>query len=373
MKFALKRWWWLPVITTIALLLAMGWVGRSIEPKTSAQLLMVSSGANNDAQTVARNNASTLAQIQASNAFDVAAQQTGVPADDLRQRTRVATSGDAAVVQIEVSAPTAEEAAQQANAVAKAAVAASEARLRAELDAVTAATSKLIETPQLKSTTAEQARTDGLAARLAASQGDLLASSGRLSVLKEADPAAATRAPLTSLALLGAVGGLVLGLLPVQLFFRRRGRVSSMEELAGLYPDLDTVRPNEVPRLVDESVDSVFVVDHERSGAASSGADDAAHQVVQSLASVGVLTRAPLADFAGGPGDVTLVSTTPQDARRRQRASSLVLWPVHLRRTKIQDLDRAVADARGRSALLVVDPAGSPDVASARQRAHATA
>lgn len=365
--FALKRWWWLPVLTTLALVAAMWVVGRSIEPKASAQLLLTTTGSGYDQQAIARSNASVLAQIQASNAFDVAANQAGLDPQDLRQRTRVGMSGESAIVLVEVAAPTAELAAQQANAVANAAVVASEARLRAELDALTAATSRLIETPQLRSETAERARTDALSARLATSQGDLVASTGQLSLIRTADPAFAATPPAMSLMLVGAVGGLLLGLLLVFQLLRRRGRIRSLDEAAKLFPDLDAVGPDEVPRLVDDSVDTIVLAQPTGAAAGSSPESD----VIQALEAVGIPVRTPIAGAPGrGAGTVALLSTTPMDALRRQRATALLLWPVHLGRTTAKELDNVVRRTRGRAALLVVDP-DRPGPRPARDRAHA--
>lgn len=244
----LRRWWWIPAILAV-LGAGVGMAAGANSPKTAEALLAVQIASDNpDALSRAATNAVTEVSTQEVHAN--AAEARGTTATDIRSRSQVLVVPDSTVLAVHVTADTADNAAADANELAKAAVDQSARRLQNELRALTANTETLIAQEGLRDTQAERTRINQLGGALAGSQQAMLTQSRQLTVLQTASPETASSTSPILLGLLGTIGGALLGLALTMLFGGRRGRMSSMREMRRLYPHLEFIPARDVPAIM---------------------------------------------------------------------------------------------------------------------------
>ncbi len=244
----LRRWWWIPAI--LALLCALlGFTVGARAPQTAETLLRVQSTAQNgDGLTQAAQSA--LTELGTHDVFVQAAEARGLTETDLRARTEIVTVPESLILSAKVTAPDAETAAADANALAAAGVAVSAQRLRDDLAAMTRDTGTLITGSRLANADAEEQRRIRLGGQLADNQSNLLAQSRQLSVLQQAQAATATSTSPVLLAGMGLIGGGLLGAAVALLFGGRRGRMGGIREMRRLYPDLEFIPARDVPAVM---------------------------------------------------------------------------------------------------------------------------
>ncbi len=244
----LRRWWWIPAILAV-LGAGVGLAAGVASPKTSQALLAVQVTSDNpDALTRAATNAVT--EVSTQEVYAAAGQARGTSGADMRSRSEVLVLPDSTVLAVRVTADTADNAAADANELAKAAVNQAQTRLQNELRALTTNTETLITSEGLRDAQAERARINQLGSTLAGSQQTLLTQSRQLTVLQTANAEDATSTSPVLLGLLGIIGGGLLGLAFTMLFGGRRGRMNSMREMRRLYPNLEFIPARDVPAIM---------------------------------------------------------------------------------------------------------------------------
>lgn len=215
--------------------------------------MRVQSTANNgDGLNQAQSTA--LTEMGTSEVFQAAAQQIGVTETQLRARTEIAAVPNSLMIEVAVTAPSAEEAARDANAFAEAASAKSTERVTNELASLTQATGEIIQRSNLNNTIAEQNRLGTLGQELAAAQSRTLSESRQVTVIQPATAEAATGTSRAMLILLGAVGLGMIGVALALLFGGRRGKMRRLGEMRRLYPQLEFIPARDVPAVLSMEV-----------------------------------------------------------------------------------------------------------------------
>lgn len=328
----LKKWWWLLAIPAL-IGAVLGYVGGSGGPRTATSLLRINTSAT-EGQVLTRLAETSVLQSSTLSVFDTAAKARKESSADLRSRSRVTNLPDSLVISIEVTAPTADKAAGDANALAEAAISASTQQLSRDITASTAQTKQLIASGVVTPKEAEEARLAQLGQLLAQRQDDLTRRGTQLTTIQPATAAAATGSSKMSFALMGLAGGLLLGLALALLLGSRRGSVSSVRQARSLYPAADVTTISGVPRSLASlrgRVDRVAVAGN--ADAASTAA------VVQAAQEAGL-----------EPTVMPLSRLAIRQAARDER--TVVVIPTDSS-TKVADLD-AVSDAWGERALVAV-------------------
>lgn len=322
---------------------------------------------------MAREAQGALAELQASSAVSDAADKLGVSASDLARRTEFGASSDSLLLSVRVSAPTAVEAADAANAVAEAAVAATQRRLSEEIAGLSASTLTLIREGRLPDSIGEQARVNQLGQGLAASQVELLSKSRQLTLLQRADASAVSTPSKPLMALLGFVGGAFLGATATAIVGARRGRVHSEGEVQRLFPDAEVVKAVEVPAYLATAFPRVATLVvattrplHHGQRAVRELRDilEAAGYRVHMPSSDGLPTAHPAtstrgSEAAGEVHQVTLVSVSSGSSllsRYAQDSHALVVHPVFVNESRVEELDRSVGALVDRPLLTMMGP-----------------
>ncbi|GEM_PF-1013762 len=338
---ALRRWWIVPLAAALVGNVA-GLVATSGgQPFATATLALQIDGV--DAQTVSRQSQAALAQVTKSDVFDRAGKAMNMPVADVRAATDLAASSDGLGINVRARAAEPEQAVSIANAVATAAVAAAQAETQAQLKDLEAATTALINTPAISDVAAERARVTRLGEGLADNQSRVVAQSNRIRLLQPAEVATVQVPSSRNTALLGLIGGLLIGILGVIQFGTRRGRVRREAELGGLYAD--------APRTTPDGIKDVATPDGR----------PALHVVVVEELARGTdreVSEAVGQAAADAPGDVEVLATRLGSTTYRRALrdpETAVLLPVVLGRTRIQDLDRAVRAGHRDPSFLVLD------------------
>ncbi|GAA1428232.1 hypothetical protein GCM10009616_07350 [Microlunatus lacustris] len=352
---AVRRWIVIPLLLGLLGGLA-GAAAGSVSRASAEALLLVqtdtSTGISND---LAAENAAV--QLSTREIFTAAAEESGGDARDLQARSEVVAVPNSQIVSITITAPTAEQAVAETDAVAAAAVAAGPNRTPQALEQLTAATRDLIEADDLGDSSAEQARIDRLGDALGAAQAALVASANQLQLLQSAEPN--NRLPGGPvLGLLGALSGALLGLAAALLLGVRRGTVKSARDLADLYPRAAVINASDLAQTMEIERDAQTVIVAGTRGAKLS---TVTQTVQDALAATG--KRIVRADsLAGAPvgeppnGHINLVTTTLSETvlRRASRdEGSVLIVPVQPQVTKLEAVDEFASRLADRSYLLV--------------------
>ena len=186
----LRRWWWIP--TTLALLGVLVGVAAGLNsPKSATAIVSVQiTSENPDALRQATQSAMT--EVSTQEVFSNAATARNNNPTALRSRSEISIVPDSTMLAIKVTADTADAAAADANALAKAGVDQSASRMQNQLKALTQNTETLISGQGLRDTQAERTRITQLGGALAQSQQNLLTQSRQLTLLQSASAAVAT-------------------------------------------------------------------------------------------------------------------------------------------------------------------------------------
>ena len=345
----LRRWWWVPAAFALVGAVIGGLIGSG-SPSSVASLLRVQSTANNgDGLNQAAQSA--LTEMGTSEVFSRAANETGLTEADLRARTKLTTVPESLILQVEVSAPSPEEAVRDANAVTQAGVAASNERVANELSSLTASTAEVIRAQKLADQNAETQRVGRLGAALAENQSSTLAQSRQLTVLQPAVAGAATSTSRVMLILLGAVGAGLVGIALALFFGGRRGRMSKLGEMRRLYPNLEFIPARDVPAVLSMEVPTPqrvvitgvraplaairSLIDPVAEGLKAAGRDII---VTQNVAKYGASQSAPAS--AGGPATVLETGLSTAIVKRVARdPEALLLVLVRPHKTRFEWLD----------------------------------
>ena len=181
-------------------------------------------------QTLARN-AVASDVLQAAESGNLGA------SDDLSGRVTAEWQMDTKLVTITVTAPSAEVAIADANAIAQTMVQISETSISSRLEQARDQSNEVLNSEQLDSPDAESARKAQLGSSLGSRQDAIASQSGELTVADSASDAAVAGLSKPIGAAIGLVAGLLLGGLLSLLLGVRGLRARSARELAHLVPD----------------------------------------------------------------------------------------------------------------------------------------
>ena len=352
---AVRRWVFIPILLAALGALTGGLVGMAARPSAEALVSVRSTAA--DGAGLQRAAESAALAMGTRPLFKAAAQQLGADTDDLRNRTNVGAKPNTQIISVTVTAPTSEQAAREANAVAAAAVAVGGSGIPGRLQQVTEDVRELIRKHPLSSSEAERARLARLGDELAARQAAVLADGQQLTLLQAAEPTRLVPATPVLVAM-GALVGMLLGLGLTQLLGVRRGTVQSVRELSQLYPEVSVIQTADLRGMLalEPRVRTVLLAGVRRSG------EDlvrVTERVRQSLILDGreVLVReaSPSPDEPAN-GHINLVPTMLNETVLRRSArddGTLLLVPVQPRVTRLEALDVFAPRLNDRSYLLV--------------------
>lgn len=218
-------------------------------PKTAEALVHVQVSGP-DSQNNAAAIQSSLVEAGSREVYDAAAQRTGVDVATLRQNTDVAAVTNTSYLSVTATDRDADRAAALANGLADAAVEASSRRITDQLNELTRRTSVLISEQPLTDPQAEEQRVSRLGGQLADQQGQMLTQSRRLTLMQGAEAATATGTSTPLLGAMGVLGGGLAGVALALLFGGRRGRMTSINEMRRVYPEIEFVPARELPTVV---------------------------------------------------------------------------------------------------------------------------
>ena len=354
---AVRRWAFVPLLLAILGAVAGGLVGVATRPSAEALVSVRSSATTLDGAALERAAESAALTMDTRSLFLAAAAQVGADADDLRNRTKVGVKPKTQIISVTVTAPSSEQAAREADAIAETAVAAVGAGVRGQLEQVTGDMRQLIRERALSSPRAEGARLSRLGDELAARQAAVLANGQQLSLLQEAEPARLVPAtPI--LVVMGGLVGFLLGLGLAQLLGVRRGTVQSGRELAQIYPEASVIQTADLRGMLalEPRVKTVFVAGVHRSGEDLVRVTDRVRQtLILDGREVVVRDASPSPDEPAN-GHVNLVPTTLNETvlRRSTRDDgTLLLVSVQPRVTRLEALDVFAPRLNDRSYLLM--------------------
>ena len=358
----LRRWWWIP--TTLALLGVLVGVAAGLNsPKSATAIVSVQiTSENPDALRQATQSAMT--EVSTQEVFSNAAKARNINPTALRSRSEISIVPDSTMLAIKVTADTADAAAADANALAKAGVDQSASRMQNQLKALTQNTETLISGQGLRDTQAERTRITQLGGALAQSQQNLLTQSRQLTLLQSASAADATSTSPVLLGLMGLIGGSLLGLAFTLLFGGRRGRMNSMREMRRLYPNLEFIPARDIPAILSMeagSVDRVVLSGVRVPAASVRNMVDPVDAGVHAAGRVSHVTE-DVAQFGAehfdrdGSRQVTVLQTPLSGAIVRRVARdprSLLMVLVRPHKTKFEWLDEHAAQFGDRTYVVV--------------------
>lgn len=251
----LRRWWWIPSILALLGVLVGAAAGLN-SPKSAVAILTVQITSENP-DAIKQATQSAMTEVSTQEVFSSAAKARNINPTGLRARSEISVVPDSTMLAVKVTADDANTAAADANALAKAGVDQSAARMQNQLRALTANTETLINGQGLRDTQAERTRITQLGGALAQSQQNLLTQSRQLTVLQNAAAADATSTSPVLLGLMGLIGGSLIGIAFTLLFGGRRGRMNTMREMRRLYPNLEFIPARDVPAILSMEAGSV--------------------------------------------------------------------------------------------------------------------
>lgn len=357
----LRRWWWIPVVLAIVGAIVGGLAGVSAPKSAEATVNVQFSSPDTDMTATAQQSA--LIEASSRDVFEAAANKLGMSPADLQQAAEVSAVVRTSFLSIKATDRDAEKAASMANAVADAAIAASNKRIDDELKELTRTTGVLIKSQPLADRAAEEARVARLGGQLADQQGQLVTQSRRLALLQSADANTAAGPSTVMLAAMGLLGGLLAGVALALVFGGRRGQMSSINEMRRVYPDLEFVPARELPAVVSMEADDIDRVVLTGVRAPAGAVRGLVEPVAAGFHAVGrdVAVTDDLATFGRGVSDgrprtVTLLQTPLTSAivkrtARDEHAMLLVLVRPH--KTRFEWLDEHVNQFGDRVCIVV--------------------
>jgi hypothetical protein len=354
---ALRRWIILPIALGLIGAAAGLVAGDAAKPSAEALLRVESAASDGTGMQIVQE--STVLELDTAPIYTAAADETGTTAADLRARTQIAAVTDSQLITITVTAPTAEEAVAQANAIADTAIAVNEQRIDASLEEVTDNTRELITKSTLANADAEQARVSRLGDTLGQNQSNLVAGSRNLVLVHSAEGSALLPSPLL-LGSLGLVAGVLLGAAIAILLGARRGTIQTGRELHRLYPNaavVDSLDLESVIALEAENVSTVYIAGLSKDTEELQPVADAVR--AQLLAGGRQLDthephRAVVVAERSGHAQVVTTTLTDTVLRRVIRdTSALLIVPVRPKVTRLEQLDAFASRLNDRTYLLV--------------------
>lgn len=221
---AAARHWW-PLVVIPALLGAMfGVWSSSTSPYTSTVLLQVnaSSPQGQTNETAAQ---TALRIIESDEVFNRAREVLGESGAGLRARTELARITDTELLSVQVSAPTAEQAERETDAVTAAGLEVIQALAQQQFDAIDQAGGRALGDGVLDDGAAELARLQALGQAAANRQDAAQIASLLLTRVGEPQAAYQTGLGATTAGAIGLLVGLIPGIVLAVLYGRRFGRV----------------------------------------------------------------------------------------------------------------------------------------------------
>lgn len=326
---ALRRWWWV-VVLCFLVAEALG-VVAGLRATYSATSYVQSYVAANDALSQEAAGKNALFLVNSTQVYERAAKSLSIDSEDLQRRTRVVAQPGTNVVSIAVSSRDPQRALDEANGLALAGVAEDAARRERDLQDIRERITQLLVDGTLEAPEAERARRVALGQALGVAVTDRVTSQGRLSVVQAAvrDRVAKTSSRL--IAVMGAIGGILVGLGIVVLLGGRTGRVSSLKELQELYPDTTVIEFDDIP-------DVAAVEGAERSSLVITAADGETEEWL-------AVVRSAMAEAQTG---LQAVGVRPRSRLVRQGRvpeDALMMVGVVLGTTRVRDLDDLLANA----------------------------
>lgn len=357
----LRRWWWIPLVLGLVGAVVGGLAGISA-PKTAEAVVRVHTSSP-DPQAVADSVQSAMIESSSREVYQGAAAKLGTDAVSLQKQAEISSVLKTPFLSVKATDRDPEAAAGLANGLAEAAVSASAKRVTDDLTELTRTTGVLIKQQPLTDADAEQERVTRLGGQLADQQGNLLMQSRRLSMLQTAEPAQAAGPSTPLLAAMGLVGGLLAGAALALLFGGRRGRMSSINEMRRVYPELEFVSARELPTVVSMEaldVDRVVLTGVRAPAGAVRGLVEPVAAGFQAVGRDVVVTDDLTAlghdDHQGRPRTATLLQTPLTSAvikrtARDERGMLLVLVRPH--KTRFEWLDEHVNQFGDRVCVVV--------------------
>lgn len=206
---------------------------------------------------VTKQTGQTLARTaQSSGVVSAAATARGEDPSELAKRISAEWVTDSRLITITATAPTDQQAIDDANAVATALVQQTEADIAARLQAAAAQSNQILTGEQLSSPDAEEARKVQVGVALGSRQDTIASETGAVTV---ADPASEANAAGLSRGMgvvIGAVAGLILGGLASLLLGSRGLRVRDERAVKTLLPDVRISAPAQAAQLAGQIVES---------------------------------------------------------------------------------------------------------------------
>ena len=176
--------------------------------------------------------------------------------DDLSGRVSAEWQADTKLVTITVTAPNAEVAIADANAIARTMVQISETSISSRLEQARDQSNEVLNSEQLDSPDAESARKAQLGSSLGSRQDAIASQSGELTVADSASDAAVAGLSKPIGTAIGMVAGLLLGGLLSLLLGVRGLRARSARELAHLLPDAALSSSAQAAQLAGQIIES---------------------------------------------------------------------------------------------------------------------
>lgn len=240
---SMRRWWWIPVLAGClgALIGVMMSRGAPTSATSQVGVQVVSSGG--DSTLVEQVVAGALERLGSRSVMSAAAHARGEDYADLSARTTVSEVGTSTILQIVTSAPTRQQAVDDANAVSRAAIDDSASMLSSSLASLTQQSQSLISRNQLSNPKVETARVTSVGTQLGVSQTDMIARYGSLTAVSPATLDDASKPSASTPGLLAGVGCAILGLGVALALGARRGRIRSVGEVRRVARNGHVVQP----------------------------------------------------------------------------------------------------------------------------------
>ena len=235
--------------------LNIGWFATTTTGYTSEAVVQFTNASNDSllvkqvGQTLERRASSQAVLERAAKALDI-------NEADLRLRVTAQWKADTQLVGIQVEAPAPDDAADEANEVAAAMVAESDATISGRLRTARADANDLLESGALNSVEAEAARRSQLGAALASTQASIASEAGQLALADSAVDAVPAGLTKPMGAAIGMVAAVLLAALITVLIGIRGLHVMTGRSLRLLLPGVPMYASGQVPQLAGQLVES---------------------------------------------------------------------------------------------------------------------
>lgn len=353
---ATRRWFAIPLI--LGLLGGLAGVAAGMAAKPSAEILLRAQSTAVDGAGITTNVNSVVVELDTAALYEEAASSTGGSPAELRDRTRISAIPESQIISISVTSTSPEQAVEEVDALAKAALGANEARVEEELAKVTRQTRDLISGRKLIDPDAERARLTRLGDSLGANQSSLTVGARQLLLIQSGQNSRMLPSPAL-LGAMGLVGGVLLGLAGALLLGTRRGRIGSARKLKELYPQVSIIEDRDLDTVIELEAPSTSTVFVGGVGRQADQLDDVVGIVHRRLTALGheahIVDSLRLASTEATEGQVSVVPIELNTImlRRIGRAErALLVVAVDPVKTRVQKLDSIAANLPERSYLL---------------------